>query len=247
MPLWRRLGQLPIMPGMASAAVEIRDLVFTWPGSSALLSIPRFEVARGERVFLHGPSGSGKSTLLGLVGGVQVPQRGMVRVLGSDLGALRPAQRDAFRAVHLGFVFQLFNLVPYLNVLENVLLPLRFSRERARRAGAAVAEARRLLAELGLGDTRLQLRKPSALSVGQQQRVAVARALLGRPELLVADEPTSALDAEARESFLALLVSACEAAGASVLFVSHDAALGRRFDRSLSLVAINRTPVPAAA
>ena len=235
------------MPGMPSAAVEIRDLVFAWPGASPLLEIAHFAVGCGERVFLHGHSGSGKSTLLGLVGGVQVPQRGSVSVLGTDLAALSASRRDAFRAAHVGFVFQMFNLVPYLSVVENVLLPLRFSRARARRVADPAAEALRLLVALGLGDAALLGRKPAGLSVGQQQRVAAARALLGRPELLVADEPTSSLDADARESFLELLMSECAASGTSVLFVSHDVSLARRFDRSVALAALNRVPVAAAA
>lgn len=232
---------------MSSAAVEIRDLLYAWPGAPALLEIAHFELGRGERVFLHGRSGSGKSTLLGLIGGVHVPQGGTVRVLGTDLAALGAARRDAFRAAHVGFIFQLFNLVPYLSVVDNVMLPLRFSRERARRVGDPGSEALRLLGALGLGDATLLGRKPTGLSVGQQQRVAAARALLGRPELVVADEPTSSLDADARESFLHLLMTECAASGTSLLFVSHDVALARRFDRSVALASINRAPDAAVA
>jgi putative ABC transport system ATP-binding protein len=235
------------MPAVSLASIEIRDLVFAWPGSPVLLEIGDFTVGRGERVFLHGHSGSGKSTLLGLVGGVHVPRTGTVRVLGTDLASLRASGRDAFRAAHVGFVFQLFNLVPYLSVLENVLLPLRFSRERARRVGDPANEALRLLGALGLREASLLQRKPAELSVGQQQRVAAARALLGRPELLIADEPTSSLDADARESFLALLMSECAESGTSVLFVSHDVSLAARFDRSVALASVNRARMPAAA
>ena len=225
---------------MAVPAIELQDLAFDWSAGEPLLSIPHLEVARGERVLLHGPSGSGKSTLLGLVGGVIVPSRGSIRLLGEELTALSPARRDAFRAEHLGFIFQLFNLVPYLSVLENVLLPLRFSGARRARVADPHAEALRLLAALGLEDPRLIARHVTGLSVGQQQRVAAARALLGRSELLIADEPTSSLDSDARESFLALLMRECTAAGTSVLFVSHDRSLGASFDRSLSLAELNR-------
>jgi putative ABC transport system ATP-binding protein len=220
---------------MTDPAIELRDMCFGWQPGAPVLSIPRFVVERGERVFLHGPSGSGKSTLLALVGGVVEPDSGAVRLLGQDLAALSRPGRDAFRAEHLGFIFQLFNLVPYLSVVDNVLLPLRFSRNRRARIADTRAEALRLLAALGLEDRDLLKRKVTALSVGQQQRVAAARALLGRAEILVADEPTSSLDCEARESFLRLLMQECAAAGTSVLFVSHDHALGAWFDRSVSL------------
>ena len=220
---------------MAVPAIELRDLAFGWRASEPLLSIEDFAVARGERVFLHGPSGSGKSTLLGLIGGVTRPDRGVIRLLGEDLTAMSESRRDAFRAGHVGFVFQLFNLVPYLSVLDNVLLPLRFSRPRRARIGDPGAEARRLLGALGLDDERLVARRVTELSVGQQQRVAAARALFGRTEILVADEPTSALDADARDAFLSLLMRECAAAGTSVLFVSHDRSLGRHFDRSVAL------------
>ena len=230
-----------------SPAIELAGLRFGWRPGELVLELPRLAVARGERLFLHGPSGSGKSTLLGLVGGVLVPQAGTVELLGTDLGSLGAAGRDAFRADHVGFVFQLFNLLPYLSVLDNVQLPARFSRVRAQRAGDARADARRLLGELGLGDASLLARPASALSVGQQQRVAVARALFGRPEILVADEPTSALDADAREAFIDLLVKECMQSGTSVLFVSHDVSLATHFDRSLSLPALNRAhPRPEA-
>jgi putative ABC transport system ATP-binding protein len=221
---------------MAVPAIELRDLAFGWHAAEPLLSIADFAVARGERVFLHGPSGSGKSTLLGLIGGVTRPDRGVIRLLGEDLTAMSESGRDAFRAEHVGFIFQLFNLVPYLSVLDNVLLPLRFSRRRRQRIDDPAAEARRLLGALGLVDERLVSRRVTELSVGQQQRVAAARALLGRTEILVADEPTSALDADARDAFLSLLMRECASAGTSVLFVSHDRSLGRHFDRSVALL-----------
>jgi putative ABC transport system ATP-binding protein len=199
-------------------------------------------------VFLRGPSGSGKSTLLGLVGGVLVPRRGTVRLLGTDLTQLSAGARDRFRGEHLGFVFQMFNLIPYLSVLENVVLPSRFSPERARRipGGDTQAEATRLLAALGLAEPGLLARDVTELSIGQQQRVAAARALLGRPAIIVADEPTSALDHDSRESFLQLLMDECRDQGATLLFVSHDTSLGALFDRVVSLQDINRAVARAA-
>lgn len=231
--------------------VRIDALRFAWPGQSLLLDIPELSIAEGERVFLRGPSGSGKSTLLGLLGGVLDPTAGSIHVLGQPLAALGRAGRDRFRGHHVGFIFQQFNLLPYLSLVENVLLPCRFSSERALRAGSNEAarrdEAGRLLAALGLDVSALAGRSASELSVGQQQRVAAARALIGRPELVIADEPTSALDADTRDRFVELLLAECVRAGAAVLFVSHDAALQHHFDRALGLDEINRATTRAAA
>jgi putative ABC transport system ATP-binding protein len=223
---------------MSVPAIELENVRFAWPGGPALLHIRQFTVARGERLFLRGPSGSGKSTLLGVIGGVLAPGEGAVRVLGKPLHDMSSAERDRFRGEHVGFVFQMFNLIPYLTVRENVLLSLRFSPERALRAADREAEAARLLAALGL-DRGLLHRPVTQLSIGQQQRVAAARALMGRPELVIADEPTSALDHDARESFLKLLLGECAAHGTTLLFVSHDPTLGGLFDRQLSLPELN--------
>jgi putative ABC transport system ATP-binding protein len=224
--------------------VRISTLRFTWPGrTAACLQIPDLAVHSGERIFIHGASGSGKSTLLALLGGVLAPQEGSVQVLGTQLNALKPSRRDRFRCDHIGFIFQLFNLVPYLPVIDNVMLPCRFStrrRSRAIEAGGSVrAEALRLLSHLDLDDSLLE-RSVTDLSVGQQQRVAAARALLGRPEIVVADEPTSALDADRQHAFLQLLMQECQAAGATLLFVSHDRRLAPQFTREVDLQAINR-------
>jgi putative ABC transport system ATP-binding protein len=225
---------------MGEAAIDIADLEFSWTPGTTSLDVPAFTVGRGERVLLSGPSGSGKSTLLGVIGGVLVPQSGTVRLLGTDLAALAPAARDRFRADHVGFIFQMFNLLPYLSVVDNVTLAATFSRQRRERAGSLRAEARRLLATLGVGQDRVLERPAAQLSIGQQQRVAAARALLGRPEVLIADEPTSSLDAAARSSFLELLMRECACAGTTLLFVSHDTSLGGYFDRRLSLPDFNR-------
>ena len=234
---------------MASAnAVELQGVEFAWPGKPLLLAIAELRIAAGETVFLRGPSGSGKSTLLGLLGGVLTPQRGTVRVLGTELASLSASARDCFRGEHIGFIFQMFNLIPYLTVRENVMLPARFSAARsARLAGITVAaEAERLLAALGLGAAQLIDRPVTELSIGQQQRVAAARALLGRPELIVADEPTSALDHDAREAFLRLLLAECKSLRSTLVFVSHDSSLAPQFDRAIDLRALNRAVAGAA-
>ncbi|CAG8868302.1 putative ABC transporter ATP-binding protein YknY [Pseudomonas fluorescens] len=233
---------------MGPALIELRDLVFAWPEQPSLLDIPHFRLEVGEALFLKGPSGSGKTTLLGLLGGVNRPAQGTVRLLGQDLGKLGQGARDRFRVDHTGYIFQQFNLLPFLSVRENVELPCRFSRSRAERAvqrhGSIDHAAGQLLAHLGLGDPALLARRADSLSIGQQQRVAAARALIGQPELVIADEPTSALDADTREAFIRLLFEECRAAGASLLFVSHDQSLAPLFDRDLSLAELNRAASP---
>lgn len=223
--------------------IKAHHVKFRWPkAAEPCLHIAELRVNAGERVFLHGPSGSGKSTLLGLLGGVLVPQSGTLRILDEDLLAKRGREKDRFRVDHVGFIFQQFNLIPYLSVLDNILLPCRFSKTRRARAGmngkSLRDEAQRLLHALDL-DKSLQSRSVTELSVGQQQRVAAARALIGRPELLIADEPTSALDADRQENFLELLLHECETAQSTVLFVSHDRRLSRHFTRDISLQDIN--------
>jgi putative ABC transport system ATP-binding protein len=162
-------------------------------------------------------------------------------VAGADVGSLRGGARDRFRVVHLGLIFQVFNLIPWLSALENVLLPCQYSARRRQRAGPQPGQsARRLLAELGLGDQAVIRSAAMSLSVGQQQRVAAARALLGAPELIVADEPTSALDEETKASFVDLLRRECAAAGAGLLFVSHDRGLESHFDRVVEFAELNR-------
>lgn len=220
--------------------LSLRDVRFAWPAAPQLLGIDAFDMAPGERVFLRGASGSGKSTLLGLISGVLTPTHGTLTVLDCDMCTASGRQRDAVRARDMGVIFQLFNLLPFLSVLENVTLACQFSAARkARLEGGVEAGARDLLGRLGLtGDTILQ-KKVSDLSVGQQQRVAVARALLGRPKLIIADEPTSALDAGMRDAFMELLFSEVSRSGASLLMVSHDSALAEGFDRALDLSELN--------
>jgi putative ABC transport system ATP-binding protein len=232
------------MNDAAIPAIRLENLRFAWPGQSPVLDIAALQVQRGERLFLQGASGSGKSTLLGLMGGVLEADAGRIDILGQPLQQLGRAQRDRFRAAHIGFVFQMFNLLPYLSVLDNVLLPLRFSPQRcaqvANMGTTETMQAQHLLAALGLADASLLSRTPAQLSQGQQQRVAVARALIGRPPVLIADEPTSALDTDVRAAFLQLLLHECSAAGTTLVFVSHDRSLAPLFDRVVSLAEINR-------
>jgi len=230
--------------------VDLADVRFAWrPELAPVVAIDSLRVARGERLLLRGASGSGKSTLLSLLAGVLRAQRGTVRVLDADLGALGGAARDGFRADHIGVIFQMFNLIPYLSVQENVCLPCAFSRLRRARCGIegdSVADvAARLLDHLGLGGAALSRRPVTELSVGQQQRVAAARALIGSPEIVIADEPTSSLDADRRAAFLELLFRECARAQATLIFVSHDPGLAPLFDRCLEFGNINRGSEPS--
>jgi len=221
----------------ASAAVSVRGLVFRYPGSGWRLEVASLDVRRGEKVFLHGRSGSGKSTMLDLLAGVLIPSGGKVELLGVSMTSLSASGRDSFRADHMGYIFQQFNLIPFLTVEQNILLQTRFSskrRQAAENQGALTDVADRLLEELGLSP-EVRHRKAGDLSVGQQQRVAVCRALIGDPEIIVADEPTSALDRESQQAFIDLLLREAQRANCAVIFASHDASLAEHFDREISI------------
>ncbi|MFT6028313.1 MAG: putative ABC transport system ATP-binding protein [Oleiphilaceae bacterium] len=228
--------------------LKVENLRFRWPSSQRdVIDISNLAIQQGERVFIKGESGSGKTTLLSLLGGINLPDTGRIELLGTDISQLKQSRRDQFRADHIGFIFQLFNLIPYLSVIENITLACEFSSSRKARAllqsNSLEKEAYRLLSHLQLHDRSILNKPVSDLSVGQQQRVAVARALIGSPEIIIADEPTSALDTDTREHFLQLLLRECERSGSSVLFVSHDSSLEGAFDRSISLSDVNKAGI----
>ena len=229
---------------MDEAIIDLNNLCFRWKKSGKiLLDIPKFRLKQNEHVFLQGPSGCGKSTLLSLVGGILISESGSLKVLGQEIWDLSRSGRDAFRVDHIGFIFQLFNLLPYLSIEENVMLPLSFSSIRSNRAGKTkldrLNEAQRLIKSLGLEEEQVEKRPVIELSVGQQQRVAAARALIGNPELIIADEPTSSLDTELRHSFLDLLFEECKKSGSTLLFVSHDSTLSDNFKTKASMDELN--------
>lgn len=229
---------------MDEAIIDLNNLCFRWKKSgNILLDIPKFQLKQNEHVFLQGPSGCGKSTLLSLVGGILISESGSLKVLGQEIWDLSSSGRDAFRVDHIGFIFQLFNLLPYLSMEENVMLPLSFSSIRSNRAGKTkldrLNEAQRLIKSLGLEEEQADKRPVIELSVGQQQRVAAARALIGNPELIIADEPTSSLDTELRHSFLDLLFEECKKSGSTLLFVSHDSTLSDNFKTKTSMDELN--------
>ena len=213
-----------------SEVVGLERVRFRWPGQTTdTVSIDELHLAAGEHLFVRGSSGSGKTTLLNLLCGIHTPTSGTVRLLGTDLAGLKASGRDRFRADHVGVVFQQFNLLPYLSTLENVTLSCSFSGRKKQRAteGADLKEtARRLLSDLNL----------------DPERVAVARALIGGPEILIADEPTSALDADNRDRFMDLLFRETKARGCTLIFVSHDPQLAERFEHTIGL-----DPVPAGS
>ncbi len=218
-------------------AVHLSDVGFAFEqGEERVLDIPSWEIARSERVFLQGESGSGKSTLLSLLSGMFVPSSGQVSVLGTAVSSLSTRERDRFRAGNIGFVFQQFNLIPYLSVLDNILLAARFA---ATTGVSARARAEELLIKVNLG-VELHDRPAGQLSIGQQQRVAIVRALINSPELLLVDEPTSALDHRNRDSFLELLTEILSESGCAMVFVSHDPEIGKYFDSKLTMHDLNQ-------
>jgi putative ABC transport system ATP-binding protein len=224
--------------------LRLSGLRYTYPGAEqATLRLEALALQPGERLMLRGPSGCGKSTLLSLAAGVLQAQEGSVEVMGRRWADLSPAARDAHRVDHVGYIFQQFNLLPYLGVLDNVLLPCGFSRRRRERAqgshGHPARAAAALLDALEL-PASVHHRPAADLSVGQQQRVAAARALIGAPDIVIADEPTSALDEDRRVAFMRLLRQQCEKAGSALLFVTHDARLAQDFHRVVDLPALNQ-------
>jgi putative ABC transport system ATP-binding protein len=188
-----------------------------------------FDLQRGEMVALMGPSGSGKSTLLGIVAGLDRPTSGRVTVAGTEIGYLAESKLASFRADHIGMVFQAYNLIPTLTALENVQLPLLVPG----RNGGNIARARDVLEEVGLGH-RLN-HQPAQLSGGEQQRVAVARALVAEPPLIVADEPTGNLDSEAGEALIDLLLDLRLGHRTTILLATHNPAVAERADRTLRM------------
>lgn len=233
----------------APDCIRLTDVAFQWSNNSKyLIDIPSLCLHKHEKLFIHGPSGSGKSTLLNLITGVLPPSKGDISILGQKLSEQKAALRDQFRVDHFGIIFQQFNLIPYLSVIENVSLPCLFSQRRNARIEVEKKtlsqESTRLLQALGLSDPSIKDRNVTELSTGQQQRVAAARALLGSPEIIIADEPTSSLDSDAKQSFIQLLFQEIQASGSALIFVSHDRSLVNGFDRVLSFDEINRIHQP---
>lgn len=217
--------------------IAVRDLTFAYPHGGFALHIPTLTVSKGERVGVIGPSGTGKTTLLNLVAGLVQANTGQITVAGHDLSAQDEASRRRFRATHVGFIFQNFALVDYLSAFENILYPYRVGlglrltpevRDRAHALAEACGVAHRLKSH------------PGALSGGEQQRVAICRALVTQPQLILADEATGNLDPETKEAILDLLFARASEMGATVLAVTHDHDLLPRFDRVIDFATLRQ-------
>lgn len=218
-------------------SIEVNSLKFSWnKPSDPVIDIPHWNIKRNDSVFLFGPSGSGKSTLLNLLSGIIVPDKGCIKILGESISDMRANARDKYRAKHIGVIFQQFNLLPYLNVLDNIRLGPFFSANR----DVDTLFLEHILDTLELSQNQKILQsKAKNLSVGQQQRVAVARALVNKPEIIIADEPTSALDSSLRDQFIDLLFKVTQELNSTVVFVSHDRSLASHFDSQVNLDEIN--------
>jgi putative ABC transport system ATP-binding protein len=218
--------------------IKLKQVKFSYSSDSNLhtLNLPSWQVHARESVLLIGSSGSGKSTLLNLLSGILSPDSGQVSVAGYALESLTSRQRDTFRATQIGYVAQSFNLIPYLSAIDNIKLTNYFAQNSNEESNDSGIEP--LLLELNI--TQSQWHKPiNRLSIGQQQRIAIARAIVNRPKLLIADEPTSALDQANRDQFMSLLMTTADNHSMTLVFVSHDLSLKRYFHRVDSMSDIN--------
>lgn len=223
---------------MSENAVYLKNLKFSYQKDSPpVLNIDELAIASGEKIFLYGPSGHGKSTLLNILAGVLEAKNGTVEVLGQNLHQMSQSGRDHLRGENVGYIFQIFNLIPYLNIKENIVLPCLINKKRGQGVDFH-AQADELIKTLGLSGHAHK--NVTDLSIGQQQRVAAARALIGNPRLIIADEPTSSLDEKNTSEFMNLLLSEWEKRKFTLVFVSHDTGLKQYFPRTLSLPEINR-------
>ena len=219
-------------------AIQLNDVHFAYPEApnADVLNIKSWSISAQDQVFVHGPSGGGKSTLLNLLSGMLTATTGEVNVLGERLDTMNARQRDRFRANHIGYIFQQFNLIPYIDAIDNIQLAHQFANKNSR--SVLVDEIKSLLSTFHIPQT--DWHKPvGKLSIGQQQRIAIARAMINKPQVLIADEPTSSLDQKNRDNFMSALVSLVSAQGITLLFVSHDMSLANYFGRIDALSEIN--------
>ena len=213
--------------------IAINDIKFSWPRSSFSLAIEDLQVSAGEKLAIIGPSGSGKTTLLNLLAGIQTVSCGLLKVADTTLGDLSDSKRRDFRCSNIGFVFQQFELLDYLNVSDNIRLPFLINQNIARQkeALASVDAIKDLATSMGIGD-KLE-RHPQRLSQGEKQRVAICRALITKPKLILADEPTGNLDPKNKHRTLDMLFEQAEVNGQTLIVVTHDMSILEGFDRSI--------------
>ena len=221
-------------------AIQLTDVQFAYPDNPdhSVLSIADWHIAAQQQVFLHGPSGAGKSTLLNIVSGLLAVTSGELSVLDTHLSQLNNRQRDRFRANHIGYIFQQFNLIPYLDAIANIRLARQFSNQTLS-SSALTEEICQLLSTFNIASSDW-VKPVSKLSIGQQQRIAIARAMINKPAILIADEPTSSLDQANRDNFMAQLLQMVNAHHITLVFVSHDLSLASYFNRIDALTEINR-------
>lgn len=224
-----------------AVSIALKNLKFGYSAGAdqVVVDLPDWSTKQGEHIFLHGPSGSGKSTLLNLLSGILPSNQGEITLIGQRIDTMSARRRDQFRANNIGYIFQQFNLIDYLSAIDNIRLAQRFCQSDKSNDLKAI---HKLLDTLNIGkDDRNK--KTAQLSIGQQQRIAIARALINNPAILIADEPTSSLDQANQESFMSLLMSQARSLDMTVIFVSHDLSLASHFSRVESLVEINRAGV----
>ena len=220
---------------MNEETIRLDSLRFYWSRVADFkIYIPKLEIGRGEKVLLLGESGSGKTTLLSLICGFLSPISGDIFLNEQKLNDLKANKKDQFRSDNIGIIFQQFNLLPYANVIDNITLPLYFSKNRDSRVTNHRETALNLCRSLQLSESTIAM-QANKLSVGQQQRVAVARALIGNPSLIIADEPTSSLDASTQKKFLDLMFRQIEEHKSTLLMVSHDSSISNYFDRTINI------------
>ncbi len=223
------------------SAVKLENVKFQYEKNNVVIKDLTLSIGYGEKIFIHGPSGSGKSTLLNIIANVLRPSCGSINILGEQTNKLNASQNDKFRGDNIGFIFQNFNLIPYLSIYENIMIPLISSIKRNQKVqGDFDKEIKRIAKELEIFE--LLNKKVTELSVGQQQRVAVARALIGNPEIIIADEPTSSLDDAVTDKFMQLLIKEHKHKNFTLIFVSHDRRLSKYFDKEINLLDINQGP-----
>nr|BFD31916.1 ABC transporter ATP-binding protein [Pigmentibacter ruber] len=223
--------------------IDINNLLFSYHKNQKVLDIPKLEIFEKDKIFLYGPSGCGKTTLLSILTGILAANEGSVKVLNHEFVGLKPSLRDQIRGTEMGYIFQLFNLIPYLTVLENIILPCKLN--PLRRKNKTLSEIKEKCIEIAknLNIAQILSKKATEISIGQQQRVAAARALLGDPKIIIADEPTSSLDEENRELFIQHLFEQCNTQNSSLIFVSHDINLKKLFSKQINLPELNKVKI----
>lgn len=219
-------------------AIQLTDVRFAYPSAQdkIVLDINNWSVQTKEQIFIHGPSGCGKSTLLNLLSGMLQTAQGEISILGEPLHKMSSRQLDRFRASHIGYIFQQFNLISYLNAVDNIQLASQFS--KGNNKSKINEDIKSLLSRFNIDQSHWS--KPiNQLSIGQQQRIAIARAMINQPEIIIADEPTSSLDQDNRDNFMTELLSMVSDNGSTLLFVSHDMSLAQHFQKVVALSDIN--------